>query len=588
MAPEALQGEEIDLRADLFGVGAVLYEMLAGRPAFRGESTIDVAHAMIHDTPPVLTGPPAVVALDRVITRALAKRPEDRYQTAKALRDDLKRVESRPVERGATARPLTRLMVLPFRVLRADPDTEFLAVSLPDAITTSLSGLQSLVVRSSLAAGQDAGTHPDLKVLDLKVLAQQADVDLVLVGTIVRAADQFRVRTQLLEVPSGTVLWSHNSEVGMRNLFQLEDDLTQRLVESLSLPLTARDDQLLHRDVPQSATAYEFYLRANQLGNRQAEWSVAKDLYERSVEEDPSYPMAWARLGRIYRVLAKFGYGDRKEGYARGAAAFQRALALNPDLPEAHQLYTALELDQGRPTEAIVRLIDQVKHDGANPNLFAGLVQACRYVGLLDASVAAHARARRLEPRIETSVQNSLWMAGEYQQAIDAGAGKPFSENVTALSLMGLGRQTEARLVLDGALESQDYQGGHPFLRQSFQALRAVADGDRAAALATLNQIDLEQAEADPEFLYCLGVWFVPAGDAERALSLIEKAVRNGFFCYPWMMRDSLLDPLRPSAEFQHLLAKVEAKHRDALTSFTQAGGYDVLGLSPSTSRSSS
>ena len=126
MAPEALQGEEIDLRADLFGVGAVLYEMLAGRPAFRGESTIDVAHAVIHDTPPVLTGPPAVVALDRVITRALAKRPEDRYQTAKALRDDLKRVESRPVERGATARPLTRLMVLPFRVLRADPDTEFL------------------------------------------------------------------------------------------------------------------------------------------------------------------------------------------------------------------------------------------------------------------------------------------------------------------------------------------------------------------------------------------------------------------------------------------------------------------------------
>ena len=251
-------------------------------------------------------------------------------------------------------------------MLRADPDTEFLAISLPDAITTSLSGLQSLVVRSSLAAGHDVGTHPDLKVL-----AQRADVDMVLVGTIVRAADQFRVRTQLLEVPSGTVLWSHNAEVGMRNLFQLEDDLTRRLVESLSLPLTARDDQLLRRDVPQSATAYEFYLRANQLGNRQAEWSVAKDLYERSVEQDPSYALAWARLDRIYRVLAKFGYGDRKEGYARAGAAFQRALALNPDLSEAHQLYTALKLDLGRQTEAMVRLIDQVKHGVANPNFRA-------------------------------------------------------------------------------------------------------------------------------------------------------------------------------------------------------------------------
>ena len=102
-----------------------------------------------------------------------------------------------------------------------------------------------------------------------------------------------------------------------------------------------------------------------------------------------------------------------------------------------------------------MRLIDQVKHGVANPNLFAGLVQACRHVGLLDASLAAHARARRLEPRIETSVQNSLWMAGEYQHAIDAGAGKPFSEITTALSLIGLGRQTEARAVLDDALENQ-------------------------------------------------------------------------------------------------------------------------------------
>jgi len=333
MAPEALQGQAVDHRADLFAVGAVLYEMLAGRPAFIGGSLIDVAHAVIHTAPPVLTGSPAVVAIDRVINRALAKRAEDRYQTAGSMADDLRRVDSAPVEGGDTARALTRLIVLPFRVLRPDPDTEFLAISLPDAITTSLSGLQSLVVRSSLAAGHDAGTHPDLKVL-----AQQADVDLVLVGTLVRAADQFRVRTQLLEVPSGTVLWSHNSQVGMKDLFQLEDDLTQRLVESLSVPLTARDDQLLRRDVPQSATAYEFYLRANQLGHRPAEWSVARDLYERSVEQDPSYAPAWARLGRIYRVRAKFGYGERKEGYARAGAAFERALALNPDLPEAHQL----------------------------------------------------------------------------------------------------------------------------------------------------------------------------------------------------------------------------------------------------------
>ena len=89
-------------------------------------------------------------------------------------------------------------------------------------------------------------------------------------------------------------------------------------------------------------------------------------------------------------------------------------------------------------------------------------------------------------------------MAGEYQEAIDAGAGKPFTEITSALSLVELGLRTEAIAVLEGALENPDYQGGNPFLRQSFQTVRAVADGDRAAALATLKQIDLLQAETDP------------------------------------------------------------------------------------------
>ena len=94
--------------------------------------------------------------------------------------------------------------------------------------------------------------------------------------------------------------------------------------------------------------------------------------------------------------------------------------------------------------------------------------------------------------------------------------------------------------------------------------------------------------ETDPEFVCYVGVWFSLAGDPERALSLIEKAVRMGFFCYPWTMRDSLLDPLRTTAEFQTLLAHVEARHQSALAAFTQAGGYEVLGLTPSASSSSS
>ena len=142
--------------------------------------------------------------------------------------------------------------------------------------------------------------------------------------------------------------------------------------------------------------------------------------------------------------------------------------------------------------------------------------------------------------------------------------------------------------MLDGALQHPDYQSVNPSIKHTLRALRAVADEDRAAALAALEQIDPELLETDPEFLYCVGVWCVPAGDLERALSLIEKAARKRFFCYPWTMRDSLLDPLRTTAEFQTLLAHVETRHQDALAAFTPPGGYDVLGLTPSASSSSS
>ena len=305
---------------------------------------------------------------------------------------------------------------------------------------------------------------------------------------------------------------------------------------------------------------------------------MALNLYERSVEQDPSYAPAWARLGRLYRVRAKIGHEDRKTGY-------QRALALNPNLPEAHHLYTALELERGRPTEAMVRLIDQAKRGGADPNLFAGLVQACRYVGLLEASLAAHERARRLEPQIDTGVHHSLWMAGQYQHAIDAAAGKPFSELTTALSFIELGCRTEAIRVFDDAIQSPHFQSADPSLTQCLRVLRGVADGNRDAALAALEQIDFDLIELDPEFLYYVSIWFVPAGAVERGLSLQGGA--EGILLLS-MDRDALLDPLRTTAEFQTLLAQVEARHKDALAAFTQAGGDEVLGLIPSAGSSSS
>ena len=123
--------------------------------------------------------------------------------------------------------------MLPFRVLRPDPETDFLAFSLPDAIATSLSGIGSLVLRSSAVAARFAGETPDLKAL-----AAEADVDRVVMGTLLRAGDQLRAAAQLVEAPGGTLLTSHTVQSSLGDLFRLQDDIARRVVEALSLPLT--------------------------------------------------------------------------------------------------------------------------------------------------------------------------------------------------------------------------------------------------------------------------------------------------------------------------------------------------------------
>ena len=300
-----------------------------------------------------------------------------------------------------------RLAVLPFRQLKADADTEFLVYSLPDAIASSLSGLETLSVRSTLAAAHYAANVPDLSAI-----ATGLDVTLVLAGTVLRIGERVRVTTQLVEAPRGTLLWTSSAESSLTDMFQVSDGLVRRIVESLALPLTVRESRVLGRDVPGSGRAYELYLRANSLGQYPATWAEARDLYLECIRADPEYPPAWARLGRIYRLMAKYASSEEPQLIRLAEESFRRALAINPELSLAHTLYAGLEMETGRSVEAFGRLLDRVRERPADPQLFVGLVQACRYVGLLSASRIADKRARRLDPTVKTSIAYTSMMSG--------------------------------------------------------------------------------------------------------------------------------------------------------------------------------
>ncbi len=573
MAPEQVFGDAVDARTDLFALGAILFEVLTGKHAFSGRSIVEVIQAITNEQLPVLGGSASVAAVDRVIHKAVSKKPEDRYPSAATMAEDLRAalvLES--AGQRSRASTVTRLIVLPFRMLRQDADFEFLAVSLSDAIASTLSGLGSLVVRSSILASRFSTA-----ALDLKALAVEADVDVVLLGTLLKAGDQLRVNTQLVEAPHGAILWSHTSQVPVHDVFELQDDLSRRIVESLSLPLTARDHRMLRHDVPANARAYELYLRANQIGHLATSldterWELARDLYRQCLDEDPRYAPAWARLGRIYRVMGKWGRDDSGENLELAEQAFKQALAINPDLSIAHNLYAYLEVDSGHAVDAMLRLVERAEARSTDPQLYAGLVHACRYCGLLDASAAAHQRARRLDAKIPTSVAQTYFMLGEYTKVLrqDVEA-TPMLRNA-ALGM--LGRDAEAIANLRAAEQSI-----HTRYRDLLAAARAHFEGHRDESLDAVQRIVSAKHFKDPEALFYAARILARLAEVEPSLALLERVLTEGFFCFPAFARDAWLDPLRAEARFKAILGEAEERHRQALNRFRAAGGDRAIGV---------
>jgi non-specific serine/threonine protein kinase len=566
-SPEQFRGRPVDARSDLFSMGAILFEMLTGQPPFPGESFGEIAHAVLHGSPPALSGSPAIAAMGRIVHRALAREPQDRYPTAEAMAQEVRATLLMDgIETKAHARALRRLIVLPFRVLRPSEEIQFLAYSLPEAITVSLAGLENLVVRSSIVAAQYSGDAPDLRKI-----AREAEVDVVLTGALLNVGKQLRITTQLAEVPSGTLLWSHSSQATTHELLELHDDLVRRVVESIVPSLTVQEHQSLQKDRPASATAYQIYLQANEFGRQWENIPTAIEMYERCVSLDPSYASAWARLGRARWISDKYNLGSL-EGLRAAEEAFETALRLNPNLTLAHNLYTHVQVDQGRSLDAMKRLLDRAGKRRSDAELFAGLAHVCRYCGLLQPALVAHQEARRLDPLISTSVMHTYFMLGEYERALEAsGADYGYGRG---LVLATLGRVEEAVSMLRQCELAKPWRLGKLYLT----SLRALLEGDREQSLATSEEL-IKATFRDPEGMYYLARQLSYLREEGPALDMLSRAIDNGFFCHQAMVRDPWLDALRGRPEFTELLRKAHQLHVEALAAFVASGGPGLLGL---------
>ncbi len=468
-----------------------------------------------------------------------------------------------------------RFIAFPFKSNRTE-GADFLGYSLPEAIAATLAELNAFTVRSTQMAARFDPVH-----WNPQAVAAEADVDVILRGTIDRAAGQIHATTELIDARSATVLWSKIWDVPAGELHTLHRGIAQLIIRSLIRRTRGADSLMTGVDTPATAHAYELYLRANQLTLKRSteNMALARDLYVACTEVDPGYAPAWARLGRCYRFLEKFG-GTEAAAAGSAHAAFARAFQINPNLAIAHSAYTPIQCDEGHAVDAMARLIGMLERNGSNPEIFAALVHSCRYCGQLDASVAAHGRAFRLDRNFPTSVSHTWFALGDYEKALywyDTKTGMYFD----VLTLTMMGRADEASALMWTRREHFSMQ---PALMNS---LRCYLDGDATSGLRVLRE-NGSAAASDPEARFYMARQAARFGDFSLALRFLTESVTSGYGSSLGLIHDPWLQILRGTSEFGQILQTVREREREAHESFMRAGGERVLAQAASAAYSSS
>lgn len=456
---------------------------------------------------------------------------------------------------------VVRLLVLPLRVLTPNLEAEFLSRSLPDAIASTLTAIPWLSVRAPFDL---YSRRP------LDGTATGVDADVVLEGSLGELSGQPCVMLRLLRVPSGIVLYTEQATVSLGTLRDLQARVARELAQQLASHFGRVEPLGGEVSSPATPGAYVLYLRANQLAYETSQWAAAQQLYEAALREDPHYAPAWARLGRCHRVIAKFGAPETaaEDAFSRAEAALARALALDPDLSLAHNLYAQLEVDLGRPEQAMLRLVGRLGPHPHAPDLFAGLVHVLRYCGLLDLSIAAHRRARALDATVPTSVHHTWWMKGDHERAL----GETFGDigYMPGLALASLGRDREAI----AALRWRERETTDTRVRWYLVSLRALLEGRRDESIEALQRL---RVPVDAEARYYVARTYAALGEHDVAMEELAQVVDGGFLCHETFARDPWLRPLHEDARFAPVVARARTRSERAAAEFARAEGATRL-----------
>ncbi|HUK88765.1 MAG TPA: protein kinase [Blastocatellia bacterium] len=629
MSPEQARGEQADHRTDIFSFGVVMYEMAAGRLPFKGKTSVDVMHEVLHSEP-IQLDPSIPEAWRRVIGKALTKDPAGRYQTADALLEDLRSVvkeyyadqrttpanmsaslaavntaekagligkmtswvkgvfggrsasgEETSAAKSATAdltpsmwhtRDKKAIAILPFKNLSGSPEAEFYSFSLADSVITELAQLRDLIVRPSsyIARYQN-------KDVDPRDIGTTLAVDAVLAGGYIKSGDRFRVTPQLVDTKSGEIIWSEKIDVDARDIITIQDTITRQIVEGLRVKTSSGEEAHMMKAPTENADAYDLCLQARATLHRFTQTLVVEDLeaaialFKQATELDPEFARAFSGLGVCYVNYVLKGIGG-VEYYKLAKNAFEKALTLDRRLIEPRVRLVYIDLAEG-------------------------------------AAVPARREVRRLltlapnEPTVHAAAAYVFRLSGKYAQALQEWD-KFLKVNPGDLVFASYNRARIYMYQRDYAGARAELEKGfevepeHPLLR-TYDAVITFLDGDAATAAKQLEEVlektpdihsysiflafcyyalgrherafelidekVLASARADQDIAYWVATLYAMSARADLALEWLELAISMGNENYPWFAVNPMWDPIKDDPRYVAILEMLRSGYEKSL-----------------------
>jgi serine/threonine protein kinase/Tfp pilus assembly protein PilF len=570
IAPEQIRGQAASPACDIFALGCVLYEMVAGRMPFARSTPAEVMAAVLNaePTPVSESGVQAPLQLQRVISHCLAKDPDARFHSAADLAMALRAVA---IDSGAvtvisatptrTRRPAAKAVaVLPFENLTGDPDAEYLCDGLTESVINCLSQLPKLRVVPRSTVFRYKGRLGDLASVGLAL-----NVRSIVTGRLARRGSTLNIQAELVDVVSDAQLWGDQYLRDGSDVASLQQEIAFQISEGLRLRLTPEDRKRLKRATTPNNEAYQHYLRGRYHWNRWTpdDFKRAMECFERAIEVDPTYALAWSGLGDAYGTLGFYGVMPTQMSMARARPAALRALELDPTLAEAHVTMAFTEIfaewNWARAEQGFAHAI-RLNPRHAPAHAFYGLFSIA--AGETEAGIARALHARELDPLSTILNLNVGWaylFARQWDESIaalrqtlelDPGFRQAQATLVGALQFAGRHEEAARLLAEIGQFWGVALPGA--------DVLPGVLARDGVTALYR-KQLELMEAAGGDAAYPCLSMAVVHAwtGNRDAALTRLERIVdeRQGhavfFFVEPG------LDSLRGEPRFDALLRRL-------------------------------